>query len=77
MGDLALMGENINIDLKEMKLKDVDWIHLAQHNVQWLALVNTVMSLQFRRKLVISRLTESLLPSQETFCFMGLIMTIP
>jgi hypothetical protein len=54
MGDLALMGENINIDLKEMKFKDVDWIHLAQYNVQWLALVNTVMSLQFRRKLVIS-----------------------
>jgi hypothetical protein len=33
------------MDLKEIGRDDVDWIHLAQDRVQWLAFVNTVMNL--------------------------------
>jgi hypothetical protein len=31
------------MDLKETGCEDVDWIHLTQDTVQWLALANTVM----------------------------------
>jgi hypothetical protein len=37
---------NIKIDLTEIGWGDMDWIHLAQDNVQWRALVNTVMDLR-------------------------------
>jgi hypothetical protein len=36
--------DNINIDLKEIGYEDIEWIHLAQEEFQWRALVNTVMS---------------------------------
>jgi hypothetical protein len=32
--------------LREIKRKDVDWIHLAQDKDQWWALVNSVMNLR-------------------------------
>jgi hypothetical protein len=37
---------NIKMDLREIGLECVDWIHLAQDRDQWLAVVNTVMNLQ-------------------------------
>jgi hypothetical protein len=37
--------EDITMYLKDLWCEDVDWIHLAQDRVLWLALVNTVMSL--------------------------------
>jgi hypothetical protein len=36
---------NIRMDLREGRLKCVDWIHVAQGRDQWWALVNTVMNL--------------------------------
>jgi hypothetical protein len=38
--------DNIRMDLREIGLEGVDWIHLAQDRNQWWALVNMVMSLQ-------------------------------
>jgi hypothetical protein len=38
--------DNIRMDLKEIGLQGVDWIHLAQDRDQWWSLVNTVMNLQ-------------------------------
>jgi len=37
--------DNIRMDLREIRWKGVDWVHLAQDRDQWRALVNTVMSL--------------------------------
>ena len=39
--------DNINLDLREVACKDVDWIELAQDRDRWPALVNTVMNLRF------------------------------
>jgi hypothetical protein len=38
---------NIRMDLREIGLEGVDWMHLAQDRDQWWAVVNTVMNLQF------------------------------
>jgi hypothetical protein len=38
--------DNIRMDLREIGLEDVDWIHLAQDTDRWRALVNTVMNLR-------------------------------
>jgi hypothetical protein len=35
--------DNIKMDLREIGLESVDWIHLAQDTDQWRALVNTIM----------------------------------
>jgi hypothetical protein len=40
------MEDNIKIDLREIGLECVDWIHLAQDRDQFQALVNTVMNIQ-------------------------------
>jgi hypothetical protein len=37
--------DNIKMDLREMGLGDVDWIHVAQDRDMWQALVNTVINL--------------------------------
>jgi hypothetical protein len=37
---------NIKIDLREIRLGGINWIHLAQHRGQWRALVNMVMKLR-------------------------------
>jgi transcription termination factor 2 len=36
---------NIKMDLREIRLGDMDWIDLAQDRDQWRALVNTAMNL--------------------------------
>jgi hypothetical protein len=38
--------ENIKMDRREIGWGGMDWIHLAQDNEQWWALVNTVMNLR-------------------------------
>jgi hypothetical protein len=38
--------DNIKIDLREIELEGVDWIHLAQDRDRCPALVNTVMILR-------------------------------
>jgi hypothetical protein len=38
--------DNIKVDLREIKLGGVDYIHLAQDRDQWMALVNTVTNLR-------------------------------
>jgi hypothetical protein len=34
------------MDLREIGLKDVDWMQLAEDRDQWRTIVNTVMNLQ-------------------------------
>jgi hypothetical protein len=34
------------MDLREVQLGDMDWIHLARNRDQWRALVNTIMNLR-------------------------------
>jgi hypothetical protein len=38
--------DNIRMDLREIGLEGVDWIHLAQDRDQWRAVVNTVMNIR-------------------------------
>jgi hypothetical protein len=38
--------DNIKMDLREMRLKGVNWIHLAQDLEWWQVLVSMVMNLQ-------------------------------
>jgi hypothetical protein len=37
-------GKNIRMDLREMGLKCLGWIHLAQDRDQWRVLVNVAMN---------------------------------
>jgi hypothetical protein len=41
-----LYKENIELGVKEIMSKTVDWIHMAQYRGQWWDSVNTVMNLQ-------------------------------
>jgi hypothetical protein len=38
--------DNIRMDLKEIGMENVDWIHLAHDRDRWRALVNKVMNLR-------------------------------
>jgi hypothetical protein len=38
--------DNIELDLREMELGGMDWIHLVQDRDRWRALVKTVMNLR-------------------------------
>jgi hypothetical protein len=38
--------DNIKLDLREMGIYGMNWIHVAQDKVQWQAFVNTVMNFQ-------------------------------
>jgi hypothetical protein len=38
--------DNIRMVLREIGCEDVDWIHLSQDRVKWLAVVDTVMNLR-------------------------------
>jgi hypothetical protein len=42
--------DNIKMNLREICLEFVVWIHLAQDRDQWCALVNTVMNLRVPQK---------------------------
>jgi hypothetical protein len=55
--------DNIKIDLREIGLEGVDWIHLAQYRDEWWAFVNTVVN-------------EWLLASQEGLCFIYLFSSL-
>jgi hypothetical protein len=46
--DLGVDGKIIlrNMDLREIRFGDVDWIHLAQDRDRWWTLVNIVMNLR-------------------------------
>jgi hypothetical protein len=37
--------DNVKMDLREIGLEDMDWIHLAEDRDWWQAFVNTVMNL--------------------------------
>jgi hypothetical protein len=41
---LCRCGNNIKMEIREILLKIVDWMYLAQVRDQWQALVNTVMN---------------------------------
>jgi hypothetical protein len=38
--------DNINLDLREIRIDGVNWTQLAQDRVQWRVCVNTVMNLR-------------------------------
>jgi hypothetical protein len=38
--------DNINMDLREIRIDGANWIQLTQDRVQWWAFVNTVMKLR-------------------------------
>jgi len=39
------LGDNIGMDLREIRWEGADWLHLAQVRDQWWAFVNMVMIL--------------------------------
>jgi hypothetical protein len=40
------VGDNIKVELREIRIEGASWIQLAQDRVQWRAFVNTVMKLR-------------------------------
>jgi uncharacterized protein Smg (DUF494 family) len=42
---LRRLEDNINIDIEEIRCKDMDWIQLALYRAQWWALVYVTMNL--------------------------------
>jgi hypothetical protein len=38
--------DNVKMNLREIEIDGANWIHLAQHRVQWRAFVNTIMNLR-------------------------------
>jgi hypothetical protein len=49
--DLGTDGKiTLELNHRETRWESVDYIHLAQDKDQWLALVNTVMSLRISKK---------------------------
>ena len=47
-GDPDVDGNNIKMDLQEMRGGGGDWMELAQDRDRWRALVNTVMNFRVR-----------------------------
>jgi hypothetical protein len=45
LGRLGRRENNIKMDLREVWLEGVDWIHMAQDGDQWQALVITIMNI--------------------------------
>jgi hypothetical protein len=48
------LEDNIKMDFREIALKVVYWMHLAQGRDQWRALVNTVTNFRVHKRLIIS-----------------------
>jgi hypothetical protein len=45
--DLGVNGKiMLRVDLREIELEDVDWMHLVQDRDQWRTVVNTIMNLR-------------------------------
>jgi hypothetical protein len=42
--------DNIKMDVREIGLEDVDWIHVAWDRGRWWTLVTTVMNFWFRKR---------------------------
>jgi hypothetical protein len=42
--------DNINLDLRDIRIDEANWIRLAHDRVQWRACVNTVMNLRFHKE---------------------------
>jgi hypothetical protein len=38
--------DNIRLDLREVRWRIVDWIHMGQNRANWWVLVNRIMNLQ-------------------------------
>jgi hypothetical protein len=49
-GEPDTVLENTGTDFREIQLKGVEWINLAQFRDQWRVLVNTVMNLRIPKK---------------------------
>jgi hypothetical protein len=58
------------MDLREIGLKGVDWIHLAQDRDRWRAVVNTVMNLR------VPQMADNFLTSWVRTLFRGVSMLI-
>jgi len=43
-------GDNIRMDIKEIRREVLDWFHLAQGKTQWRALVDTIMRFQVQER---------------------------
>jgi hypothetical protein len=54
----------IEINLKEMLLVDVSWIHLSHDRNKWRAAVNTVMNFKLHKMWEIVGMAQELLASQ-------------
>jgi hypothetical protein len=55
---LLILYDNIRMDLREVGLEGVDWIHLSQDSVWWRALANAVINLGLHKKQGIFGRTE-------------------
>jgi hypothetical protein len=49
-----MSGNNIKVDLKDTRFKDMDWIQVAYDRAQWRALVSMEMNLRVKLNLRIS-----------------------
>jgi hypothetical protein len=46
LGDPGVCGDNIKIDLQEVRCGSMGWIKLAQDRDRWQALLNVIMNLR-------------------------------
>jgi hypothetical protein len=46
--------DNIKIDLTEIVLEGLEWIHVVQDRDQWVAFVNTIINFRFHERRGIS-----------------------
>jgi hypothetical protein len=53
--------DNIRMDLGEIGIDGMNWIHLAQNRIQWRAFVNTVMNLRvpYESRIFFEKLSDS------------------
>jgi hypothetical protein len=51
--------DNIKLDLREIRIEGSKWIRLVQDMAQWLAFVNTVMSLHKESRIFFDKLSDN------------------